>query len=127
MGFRFRKSVNLGGFRVNFSKSGIGYSVGTKGARFTKTAKGRTRTSLGIPGTGLGYVKESGSASNHIIAKIVLFPIFLMYLILKFLWICVKYTCKACYIGFRAGFRLLKKITEEKLLPLVRKKKGDKQ
>lgn len=41
MGVRFRKSVNLGGgFRVNVSKSGIGYSWGTKGYRYTKTAKG---------------------------------------------------------------------------------------
>lgn len=36
MGFRFRKSVNLGPLRVNFSKSGVGYSVGGKGFRATK-------------------------------------------------------------------------------------------
>lgn len=41
MGIRFRKSFNLGGgFRVNVSKSGIGYSWGTKGFRYTKTARG---------------------------------------------------------------------------------------
>lgn len=40
MGFRFRKSINLGkGFRINLSKSGIGYSVGGKGFRLTKKAK----------------------------------------------------------------------------------------
>ena len=34
MGFRVRKSINLGGgFRINLSKSGIGYSWGTKGYR----------------------------------------------------------------------------------------------
>ena len=39
MGFSFRKSVNLGnGFRLNFSKSGVGYSWGMKGLRFTKRA-----------------------------------------------------------------------------------------
>lgn len=38
MGFRFRKSINMGPFRVNLSKSGIGYGVGGKGARYTKTA-----------------------------------------------------------------------------------------
>lgn len=59
MGFRFRKSVSFGPFRVNLSKSGIGYSVGTKGARITKTAKGRTRTTLSVPGTGVSYVSES--------------------------------------------------------------------
>ena len=63
MGFRFHKSKNLfgGAFRINFSKSGIGYSYGGKGARVTKKANGRTRTTLSIPGTGISYVTESGS------------------------------------------------------------------
>jgi hypothetical protein len=61
LGVRFRKSVNLGGgFRVNVSKSGIGYSWGTKGYRYTKTAKGSSRRTYSIPGTGLSYVSESG-------------------------------------------------------------------
>ena len=42
MGFRFRKSINFGPFRINFSKSGIGYSFGGKGFRVTKTATGKT-------------------------------------------------------------------------------------
>ena len=33
MGFYFRKSVSFGGVRFNFSKSGIGASVGVKGFR----------------------------------------------------------------------------------------------
>jgi len=62
MGFRFRKSINVGaGFRVNLSKSGVGYSWGGKGFRMTKTATGRTRTTASIPGTGLSWVEESGS------------------------------------------------------------------
>lgn len=61
MGTRFRKSINLGGgARINISKSGIGYSVGTKGARVTRTARGTTRTTLSAPGTGLSYVSETG-------------------------------------------------------------------
>lgn len=60
MGFRFRKSINLGnGFRVNVSKSGVGYSWGTKGVRFTKTATGKSRKTVSIPGTGLSYTTES--------------------------------------------------------------------
>jgi hypothetical protein len=59
MGLRFRKSINMGPFRINLSKSGIGYSVGTKGVRVTKTAKGNTRTTFSIPGTGISYVKEN--------------------------------------------------------------------
>ncbi|MGC2235440.1 MAG: DUF4236 domain-containing protein [Pyrinomonadaceae bacterium] len=39
MGFYFRKSVNFGIFRLNFSKSGIGVSAGVKGARISKTPK----------------------------------------------------------------------------------------
>ena len=39
MGLRYRKSVKLGGLRINFSKSGVGYSYGVKGLRYTKTAK----------------------------------------------------------------------------------------
>lgn len=61
MGFRLRKSINLGGgFRINLSKSGIGYSWGVKGYRVTKTAKGTTRTTVSIPGTGISYVHETG-------------------------------------------------------------------
>ena len=61
MGFRFRKSLNFGPFRINFSKSGIGYSFGGKGFRVTKTADGRTRSTASIPGTGISYVKEQSS------------------------------------------------------------------
>lgn len=60
MGFRFRKSINLGGgARINFSKSGIGGSIGGKGFRYTKKAGGGTRTTASIPGTGLSYQKDS--------------------------------------------------------------------
>lgn len=61
MGFRFRKSLNFGPFRINFSKSGIGYSFGGKGFRVAKTATGKTRTTASIPGTGISYVKETSS------------------------------------------------------------------
>lgn len=59
MSFRFRKSVNFGIFRVNASKSGLGWSVGVPGARYTKMANGRTRTTASIPGTGISWVEES--------------------------------------------------------------------
>ncbi|WP_297378513.1 DUF4236 domain-containing protein, partial [Anaerococcus sp.] len=37
MGIRFRKSINLGkGFRINMSKTGLGFSWGGKGFRLTK-------------------------------------------------------------------------------------------
>lgn len=59
MGWRFRKSINLGGgFRINFSKSGIGYSWGFPGYRKTKMANGRIRKTYSIPGTGISYVES---------------------------------------------------------------------
>lgn len=62
MGFRFRKSFNLGlGFKVNLSKSGVGYSWGIPGYRITKTAKGRTRKTYSIPGTGISYTEEDSN------------------------------------------------------------------
>lgn len=61
MGFRYRKSINLGaGFRINLSTKGVGYSWGVKGYRVTKTADGRTRQTVSIPGTGISYVDEHG-------------------------------------------------------------------
>ena len=65
MGFRFRKSINAGPFRVNLSKSGVGWSVGGKGFRYTQKANGGTRTTASIPGTGVSYVKETGAKNNQ--------------------------------------------------------------
>lgn len=65
MGFRYRKSINLGGgFRINLSKSGIGYSGGVKGYRITKTARGTVRHTASIPGSGISYVDETGKKKN---------------------------------------------------------------
>ena len=61
MGLRVRKSVKVGPVRVNLSKSGVGVSAGVKGARVTKTADGKTRTTVSVPGTGVSYVKETSS------------------------------------------------------------------
>ena len=62
MGLRFRKSINLGGgFRINLSKSGIGYSWGLKGFRVTKKAKGGARYTASVPGTGVSYTRETSS------------------------------------------------------------------
>ena len=63
MGFRFRKSKKIGPLRVNFSKSGVGYSVGGKGFRVTKRADGKTQTTASVPGTGIAYTQVSGRSS----------------------------------------------------------------
>lgn len=44
MGFNFRKSFKIGPARVNVSKSGVGYSIGAKGFRFTKSAKRKKKS-----------------------------------------------------------------------------------
>jgi hypothetical protein len=41
MAWRFRKSLKLGPIRLNFSKSGVGYSIGGRGFRVGQDAKGR--------------------------------------------------------------------------------------
>ena len=65
MGVRFRKSIKAGPVRVNFSKSGVGYSVGDKGFRVTKTASGGTRYSARLLGTGISYSKTAKSKAKR--------------------------------------------------------------
>ena len=66
MGWRYRKSINLGGgFRINLSKSGIGYSWGFPGYRHTYSANGTQRKTYSIPGTGISYVEGSGKSNNN--------------------------------------------------------------
>ena len=50
MGYFFRKSASFGPFRLNFSKSGIGASVGVRGARLTMTPRGTTYVTVGRHG-----------------------------------------------------------------------------
>ena len=59
MGLFYRKSVNFGPFRVNLSKSGVGYSVGGRGFRVGKSARGRRYSAFSIPGSGVGYRSSS--------------------------------------------------------------------
>ena len=56
MGYFFRKSAKIGPFRLNFSKSGVGASVGVKGARLTVTPRGTTYVTVGSHGF---YYRES--------------------------------------------------------------------
>lgn len=75
MGLRFRKSIKIApGVRVNLNKKSASISVGTKGARITKSTSGRTTTTVGIPGTGISYSKshrstKKTSSTNQAIAN----------------------------------------------------------
>jgi hypothetical protein len=53
LGWSVRRSINLGPLRVNLSKSGVGYSVGTRGFRVGQDAHGRRYRAISIPNTGI--------------------------------------------------------------------------
>jgi hypothetical protein len=60
MGFiRFRRSVRiLPRVRLNVGKTGVSTSIGGRGAHVT-LGHGQTRTTVGLPGTGLSYTEIS--------------------------------------------------------------------
>jgi hypothetical protein len=58
MGFIYRKSFNRGLFRVNLSKSGVGYSVGGRGFRVGITSRGRKSASLCKPPSAIHHSKS---------------------------------------------------------------------
>lgn len=56
MAWNFRRSKKIfPGVRINLSKTGIGFSAGVRGARISRSPKGRVTGSVGIPGSGLSY------------------------------------------------------------------------
>ena len=71
MGWSYRKSVNLGPFRLNISKSGIGYSLGGAGFRTGVSSRGRRYRSVSIPGTGLRYSSSSSSSGQGCLVSLV--------------------------------------------------------
>ena len=58
MGIRYRRSIKIcKRLRVNFSKSGISYTMGVRGASITKGKRG-TYANIGVPGTRVSYTKD---------------------------------------------------------------------
>ena len=63
MGFRFRKSISLGGgTKLNICTKSASVSFGTKGVRKTISTSGRETTTFSIPGTGVSYVDSKKSS-----------------------------------------------------------------
>ena len=62
MGWYFRKSKSVGPFRVNFSKSGMSFSTGVKGARMSFGPRG---TFVNVGGNGIYYRKKLGSFAKR--------------------------------------------------------------
>lgn len=59
MAFRFRKSFKIAkGVRVTFGKTGVGLSIGKRGLRHNIHSSGRRTSTVGIPGSGVSYVKN---------------------------------------------------------------------
>lgn len=73
MGFYYRKSANLGPFRLNVSKSGLGFSVGGRGFRTGVSSTGRKYTSMSLPGTGLRSIQYHGKTSGGCLLPVLVF------------------------------------------------------
>ncbi|WP_052343579.1 DUF4236 domain-containing protein [Bacillus massiliigorillae] len=62
MGLRFRKSFKIApGVRLNVDTKSTGLSFGGNGLRYSINSRGRSTTTVGIPGSGLSY----SSSKNH--------------------------------------------------------------
>jgi hypothetical protein len=64
MSWIFRKVFRSGPFRTTVSKVGVGMSWGIPGFIFGVSPSGRYYFSIGIPGTGLYFIKYLDSKSN---------------------------------------------------------------
>jgi hypothetical protein len=66
MGFRYQRRIKIcKGVNINLSKSGVGLSVGPKGAKIGISSKGKPYASVGIPGTGLSYRTNLPTPKSH--------------------------------------------------------------
>ncbi|MEV7965062.1 DUF4236 domain-containing protein [Sphaerisporangium sp. NPDC088356] len=63
MGWSYRKSIKMGPFRLNLSRSGVGHSYGGRGFRVTKGADGRRTVTVNLPG-GFHWRKTVGSGKR---------------------------------------------------------------
>jgi hypothetical protein len=86
MGWNLKKAFNFGPLRINLSKRGVGYSVGVRGFRIGRDAKGQSYNQTSIPGTGIYKRTYSGqpvSRKQWGIAAVI--AVFLLLLLVKLL------------------------------------------
>ncbi len=58
MGWRFRRTMKiLPGVRLNFSRSGVSWTIGPRGLHLTLGGRTGPRTTVGVPGSGISYTK----------------------------------------------------------------------
>lgn len=60
MGWQYRRSIKVGGIRLNLGSKSWGISTGVRGLRVSANSKSRNHVSVGIPGTGLSYRQRLG-------------------------------------------------------------------
>ncbi len=78
MGLRFQRRIRLfSGVTLNLSKSGVSTSIGTRGAHIT-VGHGKTRETVGLPGTGLSYTEVQRTARRPGIGRLLGVAIFLV-------------------------------------------------
>jgi len=65
MGWRYRKSVNVGPLRLNLSRRGIGQSIGMRGIRVGRSASGERYMIFTVPGTGWSYRRSLGRGGQR--------------------------------------------------------------
>jgi hypothetical protein len=64
MGLRFQKRLKIiPGVTLNLSRKGVSTSIGTTGARVT-LGHGQTRTTVGLPGTGISHTRVTSNKSS---------------------------------------------------------------
>lgn len=70
MSLRFRRSIRLApGIRLNVTKTGLGLTMGTRGAHYSIHSSGAVTRSVGLPGTGL-YYQDRHSAPRRQPARV---------------------------------------------------------
>lgn len=61
MGLKFRKSIKLGkNVKLNINNNSASVTFGGNGIHHTISTNGTTRTTVGIPGTGISYTTTGG-------------------------------------------------------------------
>jgi tetratricopeptide (TPR) repeat protein len=64
MAFRYRKSIKImPGVKLNLSKTGVSTSIGRRGAT-VNLGRGRVKSTIGVPGTGMSYSKSTSKNTN---------------------------------------------------------------
>ena len=80
------EGLQLGPLRVNLSKKGVGYSVGVRGFRVGRDAKGQDYSQTSVPGTGIYQRSYSGRGyGSKNWSLVALITVFLVLLLIKLL------------------------------------------